>query len=142
MKKVKNGKQMLDLLEVAKNATLEEMTVILKKLALDGFRDLVLTTPFDTGYASAGWRVGVGFVIESIMPGPAPGMTYPPAQFPGAQITAGDVVHLYNNVEYIGALENGSSQQAPNGMIEQTYSKLAIVADNLANTLSARKSNV
>jgi hypothetical protein len=106
-----------------------------KKLAFDGFTSLVVLTPFDTGFASSLWRVGVNVTQEGAIPSPSGGV-YAPATYGNPSIELGDKVHLYNNTVYIGRLENGWSQQAPQGMVEPTYSRLLAMAQQVTSALS------
>lgn len=81
----------------------------------------VTATPVDTGRARANWLPSVGGPIE----GDAAPDTTGQSALSAAQsvagtyrISAGPLV-ITNNVEYISFLENGSSAQAPNGMLAQ-----------------------
>lgn len=65
------------------------------KTLLDLHGELVMNTPVDTGNARAGWTVNT--VAMSVE----------------------------NNVEYIEALNNGHSQQAPAGFVENAMDKVA-----------------
>jgi hypothetical protein len=58
--------------------------------ALDIYADLIDETPVDTGRARQGWQLD----------------------------DAGDAIKITNNVEYIGALNNGHSKQAPQHFVE------------------------
>lgn len=70
-----------------------------------GTQQLRVVTPVDTGNAREGWRSD----IERSFSG----------SFIGATI--------YNNVDYIGVLNNGHSQQAPVYFIEQTLSRIGLI---------------
>jgi hypothetical protein len=75
---------------------------------------IIERTPVDTGFARANWfptlngqiaAGGGGAVVASV-------------SYSSAKI--GDRLGLVNNTEYIKALEYGSSQQAPQGMVRVT----------------------
>ena len=100
-------------------------------------------TPVDTGFARASWYAGVGG------PGSARGLAEPTARSPGLLASeaaaaladldevslhakAGDVVELANDARYIGVLENGSSQQAPQGMVRLAILAGQQIADEVA----------
>ncbi len=117
----------------------EKFLAVVKKLAFDGFKELVIRTPVDTGFAQSNWRVGINSTDERAIRASATGGVYAPAQYGNPAIEFGDNVHLYNNVVYMKALEQGWSQQAPAGMVEPTYSRLIQVAASLANTLSKER---
>lgn len=106
-----------------------------KKLAFDGFTSLVVSTPFDTGFASSNWRVGINSNAEGALYNPGGG-NYAPAQYGNPAIELGDKINLFNNTVYIGRLETGWSKQAPAGMVEPTYSRLLAMAQQVTSALS------
>ena len=93
-----------------------------KKIALDALRGIVMRTPVDTGRARANWQVTIDVAPEDVVDEKDGGG--------GATISKGigelnslrpyRVVWITNNVPYIGELENGSSTQAPGGMVAVT----------------------
>jgi hypothetical protein len=91
-----------------------------RKAALAADQTAVLATPVDTGRARANWIVTVGDPAgEADRPNDKSGQSAI-AQGQG-QIAArrpGETIYITNNVEYIGFLEEGSSAQAPNGMLQ------------------------
>ena len=104
-------------------------------VAGDVFEGAVTRTPVDTGHARQGWDVTIGapstrrFDKGSLGKGRASAKRY------GPPMTSGEIkkvrklkgaigvakstpdVYIANNVEYIEALESGSSKQAPSGML-------------------------
>ena len=101
---------------------------IIKKLVLDIVANLRSApnpgygTPVDTGWARANWYPSINARI-SVEPGNAPeGAVGIPAAQPAAVVAtgkAGDIFFLQNGVRYIKNLENGTSQQAPEGMVKR-----------------------
>lgn len=97
---------------------------IFRKISLDLDTRVVLATPVDTGRARANWY---------------PSLTRPSRarddaarDDPSAAIRAtamraqmGQVLWLTNNLPYILALENGSSRQAPTGMVDVSLRAVA-----------------
>lgn len=80
--------------------------------------------PVDTGRARAGWALSIGEMTTTAPP-EGIGTSESPAPPPNADfggIDGHQVVYILNNVEYIEALEDGHSKQAPNGMV-----RLAII---------------
>ena len=112
------------------NALAKELLVdadtIKRKVALDIFWRLLATTPVDTGRARAGWSAstsGASYYNKVTREAPAgwkkgDSPYYPlpkaPAISPGAP-----VIYIYNNVDYIGLLNDGKSTQAPAMFVEQ-----------------------
>lgn len=80
---------------------------------------IVRATPVKDGYARGGWSVSIGAPSST---GPKP-----PDKDGAATILAGAMalrggspfqdVHLYNDVPYIKDLEEGTSTQAPDGIV-------------------------
>jgi len=111
------------LLKFAAFAELDAEKVI-RKTIIDLFSHIAEATPVDTGRARANWNLDfngdANDLIEEvqgksnankIISGKVAEFRY--------QITQG-YVYIYNNLEYIEALENGWSDQAPEGMVAVT----------------------
>lgn len=108
----------LDIEALAKRITADADT-IKRKIALEIFSRLLSTTPIDTGRARAGWSVDTRH-----------GSYVPPKDESGygfdrsmvvtaAMIPKGaDLICIYNNVEYIVQLNDGTSTQAPREFVE------------------------
>jgi Tfp pilus assembly protein FimT len=104
----------------------DKITELQKKLVLEALRRIVLSTPVDTGRARGNWQVTLGTPAEgklettdqngsdTIQKGVAVLDGLPPFQ----------CVWISNNLEYIEFLEDGSSQQAPHGMVRLTVTQL------------------
>ena len=93
--------------------------LIKRKIALDIFGRLLATTPVDTGRARAGWSVDTrhgSFVPPKDESGYSfdRSMNVSPHMIP----KNAPVIVIYNNVEYIGELNDGSSTQAPEQFVE------------------------
>jgi len=92
------------------------------KLALDIDRRLVNRTPRDTGRAARNWVASIRQPITSTLPAPAnqgeAGQAIAEAAGVLKQVKPGDVIFIQNNLEYIQALNNGHSPQAPPGFVE------------------------
>lgn len=84
-------------------------------------------TPVDTGAAISNWQIGINASPSGVLPPHVPGKFRSTAlENLNATIQAGmsiidsskpgDVLHIVNNIEYIGDLNDGSSSQAPGGM--------------------------
>lgn len=95
-------------------------------VALEGLKGVVRMTAVDTGRARANWQVTQNVPATSEVDATDKrGTKTRRAGFEEAQkATAYSVTHITNNVDYIEDLENGSSQQAPQGMLHVTYNRL------------------
>ena len=98
---------------------------IKRKIALGIFRELLETTPIDTGRARAGWSLG-----------PMLGSDVPPKDKSGYGFDASmqvnpsmapanaPIIYIYNNVEYIGRLNEGTSTQAPREFVQLAIARV------------------
>jgi hypothetical protein len=98
------------------------------ELAGDVMKRIVRTTPIRSGQAKANWKVVDGAQADKeIIPIPqndpeqwlSPGEAERMSIERLAAVTGKDgVITISNNLPYIGMLENGSSDQAPQGMVQ------------------------
>lgn len=102
------------------------MDLVLRKVALDLHRRVVLRTPVDTGRARGNWQIGVNTISRGET-GATGGKRAVAADAGAAALSgladakAGDRVFIVNSVPYIFRLEQGHSQkQAPQGMVAVT----------------------
>ena len=103
-----------------------QVTVMQKKIVLEALRRIVLRTPVDTGRARGNWQTAIAR--------PLTGQLETVDKAGHATITKGlqavsnlppySVVWLSNNLDYIEFLEEGSSRQAPEGMVAITVEEL------------------
>jgi len=119
--------------EFAQDLMPQQVTLLQKKVALELLRQVVFRTPVDTGRARGNWQTCVGQageaeVILVPLPDHTPYDASPPIDVAGADaLTAGmnalkslgnwQTVFIFNNVPYIIYLEDGTSRQAPWGML-------------------------
>lgn len=97
------------------------------KIALDIDRGVVLSTPVDTGRARGAWNVGINNVnLEETTLSPKKSIAGKVSEDEATIKTAenGDVIFISNNVDYIQYLEEGSSDQAPIGMVAKTLRRM------------------
>ncbi len=90
---------------------------------------VVKRTPYRTGHARANWQVTKTVFSSRIFPvkvDTSPGGQDTIAQLHAIVDTykAFDMVFIANNVRYIGFLEEGSSEQAPGGMVSLTIQEV------------------
>jgi hypothetical protein len=96
---------------------------ITRMVALDLYAELISRNPVDTGYSRANWRIGIGAPDTTVEPSERPksGSAVIGAPSPDAalvkSIDGTEIVFITNSVEYVVFLEEGGSQQAPNGFI-------------------------
>ncbi len=104
-----------DILKFAKktNSNIEE---VMQAASISVFSAVVLRTPVDTGRARANWL----YTTESPATGTVSDVDAPNLS---GMIKKGHTHILTNNLPYIDKLENGNSQQAPNGMVKTSVTE-------------------
>ena len=90
-----------------------DFTQVVRKVAFDVWNDATKATPVDTGRARASWSISEEYANLAVKP---EGYSSPSGQGQVGAISGKKDVIISNNVDYIVFLEEGSSQQAPNGM--------------------------
>lgn len=107
----------------------EKVTAMQRKIVLTALRKIVLKTPVDTGYARMNWQVTINKPADSVV-GEQSGekvrssRVYEKANAVLANLPPFQTVYISNNVDYIEFLEEGSSKQAPAGMVAITVEEL------------------
>lgn len=115
----------LEVERLSLEVTEKQLPAIVKKISIDAFNRIVLKTPVDTGRARSGWHVSVDAPSEVVFQD-----IRSPQQVTneGAEIILGarnfETIYITNNVNYIGALEEGTSRQAPLGMVAVTVQEI------------------
>ena len=124
----------LDLQKFAEVVVPEQHLAFQKKIALDLLADIVFRTPVGNpdlwkvpiappgyvgGRARGNWQVGLNETNEEEFDDedPSGGSTIADGSQTILSAMPFGVIWLFNNVPYIGRLENGWSSQAPNGMV-------------------------
>ena len=105
----------------------EKIIPLHKKIGLEALRRVVLKTPVDTGRARGNWQVSIGdpalTMLEAADRTGSDTIAIGTAQL--ENLKAYETIFLTNNVPYIIYLEEGSSKQAPAGMVKMTVDELA-----------------
>jgi len=118
------------LMEAVEDFEIEVDTIVRKSL-VDVAANIIRDTPRDTGRAAAGWSLTAGQPSDDVPPEGQDSYTVDSPQDPGS---AGNLTwHLVNNVEYIESLEDGHSDQAPQGMLARNLQRYGQILQNAAN---------
>lgn len=89
-------------------------------------------TPVDTGWARANWAVYIGMTCPTMPIGERGKHSLIfDARTMTLSVPKNPFIWVYNNVPYIEKLEDGSSQQAPTGMVSGALNSLQTYVDNL-----------
>lgn len=109
--------------------TVNKLDLAVRKISLEMFSKLVLRSPVDTGRFRANWGVAIGSMntgsIELDDKSGTATISRNQAEILGVQ--AGDVITLGNSLPYGPKLEDGSSQQAPAGMVSLTVQEFQTI---------------
>lgn len=114
---------------------------VTEKLALDLHKKISERTPVDTGRARSSWNISEGSPNESVPAetgveptgkhskdsAPPPSVVPPP----NVQITGTKPVYITSSLEYVQYLEEGSSQQAPAGMVTISMAEVEAEIDQI-----------
>lgn len=94
---------------------LVEADTIKRKVALDIYGRLLATTPVDTGRARAGWGVSAEKPRSDVPAKDESGYSYDRAMNPSPYMIPknANIICIYNNVEYIVPLNNGTATRPP-----------------------------
>lgn len=114
------NRELMAMADLAEDLTAE----IIRKACIDLYRRLVELTPVDTGRAKGSWALSTQDDTEYELPDDPEGYSVNEIMSTintqvdefSTEIIRGQVV-IYNNLEYIESLEQGSSKQAPTGMV-------------------------
>ena len=114
----------LDISRFAKTALADAATVQ-RKVCLDLSAGVINDTPVDTGRARANWQPAVNRVADTALSATDASGAATIAKVVDTlkELRPGDTFTLVNNVPYILALEDGSSKQAPQGMLKRNLER-------------------
>lgn len=106
-----------------------ESTKVQRAVALELLSRVVLKTPVDTGRARGNWQLTVNTTTDSVLETVDKEGAATSAAGLGelSKVTPFGYVALQNNVPYILALEEGSSSQAPGGMLAVSLDEVEAV---------------
>lgn len=115
---------------------------LMQALFLEAHRRVVLKTPVDTGRARGNWQPTSGDPAEGALENtldPSGAATISQGAAVAKKLKYGDTAFTVNNLPYINALENGHSQQAPQGMVALTVEELKNVSDAIVTEIEQGK---
>lgn len=110
------------------DTTREQAKTIFQKITLDLDRAVVLATPVDTGRARGNWFPSLQRPSSRVKDDveDKTGQSAINAQVGVVnRAKLGDTLWLTNNLPYVLVLENGSSKQAPMGMVDFNLERVA-----------------
>lgn len=103
-----------------------DFRLIVRKVMFDLLSDLTKENPKDTHRCAASWNIDTHWSDWQEPPGDYRGVDLSArAQQIVAALPDSDIYVLYNNIEYLMALEDGHSSQSPSGFITNAMAALA-----------------
>lgn len=100
----------------------DRQDLVMRKIVLELYNKIVQKTPVDTGRAQNNWNVGISTIDPTVTQEAVSNKqaVIQKAQKIISKIKGGDTIWITNNLNYITGLEDGSSDQAPAGMVAVT----------------------
>lgn len=120
----------------------DDFLVILQKLSLDGFRELVRRSAKDSGFLRSNWDISTIPPSEERLKNTGVEKYGPPSDPYISTIKIDDTVTLFNNTEYANYLEIGTPRMRAQPMVEPTRRSLEKQAILLSKALTKKKYNV
>jgi hypothetical protein len=117
-------------LDALADAATDNASQVIRKTLIDLWQGIVDMTPVDTGRLRAGWSLSPNFDPTDKPAEGEASYPVPKPQDPGHAQNWN--WNLYNNIEYASVIEDGHSQQAPQGMVA---ANLQSFADHLRKNL-------
>lgn len=110
---------------------------VVRGVVLEMGNSLIQMTPVDTGRARANWQHNTGRPHQGVTESTDQSGQATSAQLAAdvQQVRAGGIEFVTNNLPYIRELENGSSKQAPNGMVRITATRFRNILNKQVSKL-------
>lgn len=114
------------------------LAVVVQGTAAEVGKRLVERTPVDEGTARGNWTAAINApdMSETGRTDASGGETVAAIAEAVKAGQAGDAVYITNSSSYIAQLEDGSSTQAPNGMVNVTASEGAAIVEAVARRVA------
>lgn len=102
----------------------EDYNTLFRKVVVAIFSGIVKKTPVDVGTARSNWQVAINTKLWTEVAAEPAGRTLARGIGEAGGARMGDTAYILNGLPYIEPLENGSSTQAANGMIDLTLAEV------------------
>lgn len=107
----------------------QQVVLVQKKVALDLFTRIIVKTPVDTGRARGNWQITINAPATGVIEVTGGKSSGDEALTKGSKkissVKGFVTIFITNNVDYIGFLEEGSSDQAPKGMVALSIAEVS-----------------
>ena len=116
-------------IEKFRDYTKDQFKQLIVKIGVELLKGVVMMTPVDKGRARGNWQVEINSATDKVLEtvDKMGGNTIEKGLAVLQTLKnngIGQVIYMCNNVEYIIGLEEGTSQQAPHGMVAVTLARL------------------
>ena len=118
------------------NKSGEQIEQARRKTVLDLFSAVIKDTPVKTGRAKGNWQTSVGTVKAAVLDRTGESAAQDELLAALGQWHDDETIYIANGLPYIERLEDGSSKQAPAGMVRRNVTRF----DTLLNA-AARQAN-
>lgn len=120
------------------NAANGKLDLVVRKIALDLFKRVIMKSPVDTGRFKGNWQVAIGAIPSGTLEltDKSGSATVSKVTAATLGLKAGDIITLANNLDYAMGLEMGRSKQAPVGMVRTTVLEFGGVVTQAANEVN------
>ena len=110
--------------------TQKKMLRTFRGTALGVFSRVIARTPVDTGRLRANWQSQINSAPGGEIDGTdkTGGSTLTTVSTDVSKVKLGDSIFLVNNLPYAQVIEDGSSEQAPAGMVKVTVAEYQAIA--------------
>ena len=102
---------------------------LIRKIILDGMRQLIRQSPVDMGRFKANWSTSITNMSEGTTKETKVNMSKQTNEISNYKL--GQTAFLHNNLEYATPLEYGTSKQAPAGWVRNTAKEMQRIADKI-----------
>jgi len=107
---------------------------VFRGTSLDIFSKIILRTPVDTGRLRLNWQANLNIPKQGELGGSdkSGGKAIGEASATASKARITDSIYLMNNLPYAEVIENGSSDQAPQGMVKVTVTEFQRIVNQKA----------
>ena len=108
------------------DTAIDDVDEVRRAVSLELFNSVIRDTPVDSGRARGNWQTTTGAAAKTAIErddksGEAASKEAEQA-IKGSALS--DPIYMSNNLPYIEPLENGSSKQAPEGMVKRNFARI------------------
>lgn len=119
-----------------KEKTLKNANEFKQGVGVELFNSVIMDTPVDEGRARGNWQTTINKQASGEV-GRSPAEAIKEASTPSNFGDLSDTNYLTNNLPYIQELENGSSTQAPQGMVRKNIARIERILKEQARKIKS-----